>query len=239
MQIAAGWDASAQAWIKNVEVDATRLYVLDAPMLAECGDVDGKPVLDAGCGEGRFSRMLTERGAVVSGIDPTVDFIDLAKQKHPGGDYRVGFAENLPYDSESFDLVISYLVILDVDDYLGAISEMARVLKPGGRIVLANLQSFATTRVDPWVEDESGNRLHLAVDNYSEERGDAVAWNGISIINYHRPLSSYLNAFINQGLVLTRFLEPLPSAEAVEKIPRLSEYLRIPFMLVMTWSKPV
>lgn len=235
---AAGWDASAQAWIKSVEVDATRLYVLDAPMLAECGVVEGKLVLDAGCGEGRFSRMLAGRGAVVFGIDPTSDFIELAKQRHPAGDYRVGVAERLPFPDESFDLVISYLVILDVEDYLGAISEMVRVLKPGGKIVLANLQSFATTRVDPWVEDAAGNRLHVAVDNYSEERGDAVAWNGISIVNYHRPLSSYINAFIDQGLVLSRFLEPLPSKESIQKVPRLSEYLRIPFMLVMSWHKP-
>lgn len=235
---AAGWDASAQAWIKHVETDATRIHVLDAPMLAECGDVAGKAVLDDGCGEGRFSRMLAERGAVISGIDPTIDFVEVARQKHPGGDYRVGVAESLPFADESFDLVISYLVILDVDDYLSAIKEMERVLRPGGRIVLANLQSFATTRVDPWIEDEDGNRLHVAVDNYSEERGDAVTWNGISIVNYHRPLSAYLNAFIGQGLRLEKFLEPLPTDESVKLVPRLAEYQRIPFMVIMTWSKP-
>lgn len=235
---AAGWDASADAWIKNVAQDLNRIYVLDPPMLAECGDVSGRRVIDIGCGEGRFCRMLAERDAIVSGLDPTASFIDLAKEKHPDGDYRVGFAESLPYPDEFFDVVVSYVVLLDVEDYVRAIGEMARVLKPGGRAVVSNLQAFCTTREVAWIKDEEGNNLYVAVDNYLEERADTIEWNGISITNYHRPLHAYLNAFIAKGFQLAKFLEPVPSEEAVRKEPRLADYYRVPYMHVMTWAKP-
>jgi ubiquinone/menaquinone biosynthesis C-methylase UbiE len=207
-------------------------------MLAECGDVNGLDVVDIGCGEGRFCRMLAERGAQVSGIDPTDSFVEMAKAKHSDGDYRIGFAETLPYPDQAFDLAISYLVLLDVEDYRAAIAEMVRVLKPGGKAVVANIQAFVTSRVDPWIVDESGKRLYLAVDNYFEERADIIEWNDISIINYHRPLSAYMDAFIDQGLRLARFLEPVASEESVKEFPGLADYFRVPYMYVMTWQKP-
>lgn len=235
---AAGWDASAQAWIDTVQNDLNRKYVLDGPMLSECGDVDGRKILDAGCGEGRFCRMLAERGARVTGIDITAALIEEARRRHPDGEYTVGHVETLPYDDATFDLLVSYVVLLDVKDFRAAIREMARVLKPGGRAAVSNLQSFATTIERPWVRDAEGNKIHFAMDNYNEEVGTAVAWEGISIFNYHRPLHFYINAFLESGLQLVKFLEPLPSSEAVKEAPSLADYLRVPFMNLTTWRKP-
>ncbi|MBC8063684.1 MAG: methyltransferase domain-containing protein, partial [Chlorobia bacterium] len=235
---AAGWDASAQAWIDTVQNDSNRKFVLDEPMLAECGQVSRKQVLDVGCGEGRFCRMLTERGATTTGIDITVGLIEEARKRHPEGSYDVGNAEALPYNAASFDIVVSYVVLLDIPDFRAAIREMARVLKPGGKAVVSNLQSYATTIERPWMKDEAGNKLHFAMDNYNEEVGTAVEWEGISIYNYHRPLHSYLNAFLESGLQLVKFLEPLPSLESIQETPSLADYLRVPFMNLTTWLKP-
>lgn len=206
-------------------------------MLSECGDVDGLTVLDAGCGEGRFCRMLAERGARVTGIDITSALIEEARLRHPAGQYAVGNVENLPYEDDEFDIVVSYVVLLDVQDFRAAIREMARVLKHGGRAIVSNLQSFATTRDRPWIRDAEGNKLYFSMDNYNEEVGTAVEWEGISIFNYHRPLHSYMNAFLECGLQLEKFLEPLPSVQAVEAEPALADYLRVPFMNLMTWRK--
>lgn len=236
--VAAGWDASAQAWIDTVQGDSNRKFVLDGPMLAECGDVSGRRVLDVGCGEGRFCRMLAERGAIVTGVDPTVPLIEAARTSDSRGDYRVAGGESLPFENATFDLVVSYLVLIDIPDFRGAIAEMARVVKPGGKVVVANLQSFATTRELPWVRNADGEKIHFAVDNYNDEVGMDVAWNGISIINYHRPLGSYLNCFIENGLILTKFLEPVPSEEAIAQAPAIADYKRVPIMCVMTWLKP-
>ncbi len=64
-----GWDASAAAWLEDVEQNVTR-KMLDPLILHLCGDVSGRHTIDVGCGEGRFSRMLAERGALTTGIDP-------------------------------------------------------------------------------------------------------------------------------------------------------------------------
>ncbi|HXU22849.1 MAG TPA: methyltransferase domain-containing protein, partial [Tepidiformaceae bacterium] len=71
-----GWEASAAAWTRFVdEGDLNRTYLLDPVMLELSGNVSGQLVLDVGCGEGRFSRLLQARGAHVVAIDPTPSLI--------------------------------------------------------------------------------------------------------------------------------------------------------------------
>ena len=72
MTIDSGWNESAQAYIAFQDAgDRNRTLLLDPVMLDLCGDVHGRSAVDIGCGEGRFSRMLSERGASVVGIDVT------------------------------------------------------------------------------------------------------------------------------------------------------------------------
>src|SRR4051812_10521273 len=70
-QLRAQWDAAAGKWIERMRArgDASREGLLDDWMLDAVGDVARKDVIDLGCGEGRFCRMLAERGAVVTGVD--------------------------------------------------------------------------------------------------------------------------------------------------------------------------
>ncbi len=80
----------------------------------------------------RFCRMLRNNGvAGVTGVDPTLGLLDSARRRDPLGTYVEAFAEKLPFKSESFDLAISYLSMIDIPDVETAIPEMARVLKPG------------------------------------------------------------------------------------------------------------
>lgn len=239
MAIDYGWDRSASAWVQFVnEGDPSREHILDGPMLELCGDVEGKRVLDVGCGEGRFCRMLAKRGGVVTGIDPTDELIEAARMRDPDGDYRIAVAEDLPFESETFDLVVSYVVLVDIPDFRKGIIEMARVLSRGGEIVVANLNPFVTAVNPPWVKDANKNRLHLAVDNYMEERADHVAWRGIEVINFHRPMASYIQAFLKAGLILDAFDEPIPSELAINAVPDLDAARRVPYFHVMRWRKP-
>ena len=87
-------------------------------MLRLADDVSGLRVLDAGCGEGRFCRMLGERGASVTGIDPTPLLIAAAHERHPGGEYALATSERLPYAHNSFDLVVNYVSLVETADYV-------------------------------------------------------------------------------------------------------------------------
>lgn len=217
--------------------DNSRTLLLDEPMLRLAGDVAGLKVCDVGCGEGRFCRMLAERGAEVTGVEPTARLIDEARRKHPEGTYLEGVGERLPVESDSFDLVVCYLVLIDIAGYRAAINEMVRVAKPGGRILIANLNSFVTTRTNAWTRDEDGKELYVAVDNYFDERGQVISWSGIEIVNFHRPFEVYMSALLAAGLRLTHFEEPRPAPDVAEKNPSVADGLRVPFFHVMQWRK--
>jgi ubiquinone/menaquinone biosynthesis C-methylase UbiE len=233
-----GWQASADAWIadQGENGDFSRRYVLDPVMVPRALAHSPKNVLDVGCGEGRFCRLLRKNGVACTGIDPTPALLATARKRDPGGFYVKGEAEHLPFGNESFDLVVSYLTLIDIPDIHVAIPEMARVLRPGGSLLIANLNGFNTACCDVgWIKDSEGKRRFYPLDRYMEERVMWLEYRGIRIVNHHRPMSTYMRALLDQGLRLVYFDEPLPVAETHTK--KAAEYRRAPWFHVMEWQK--
>jgi SAM-dependent methyltransferase len=234
-----GWQRSASAWVADMgeRGDFGRRYVLDPVMLPRALARAPRNALDVGCGEGRFCRMLKSRDIDVVGVDPTPALIAVARTRDPHGVYVKGTAERLPFRDGTFDLVVSYLSLIDIPDVEAAVPEMARVLRPGGTLLIANLTSFNTACADEgWVKDTAGRRVHYPIDNYLQERAMWIEYRGIRILNHHRPLSTYLRALLGAGLVLTHFDEPAASPDAPGS--RAAGYARAPWFLVMEWLKP-
>jgi SAM-dependent methyltransferase len=233
-----GWDSSAQAWIESIgeRGDWGREHVLDPVMLDRVGSGRFRSALDVGCGEGRFCRMLKAAGVATIGIDPTPQLIETARRRDPAGDYRSGRAEKLEFAGENFDLVVSYLTLVDIPDFRAAIGEMARVLKPGGSLLIANLTSFTSACAERgWVEDSNGRSVHFPVDRYLDEFPFWFEWAGIRIENWHRPLAAYMAAFLQNGLHLTFFAEPgAVSGDAFQR----ERFQRVPWFVVMEWQRP-
>jgi SAM-dependent methyltransferase len=232
-----GWSESAGAWIASLgeEGDFTRRYVTDPAMMARIEGRIFRAALDVGCGEGRFCRIMRKLGIAATGVDPTSRLIDEAARRDPSGDYRIGRAEALEFPDAGFDLVVSYLTLIDIPDIEAAVREMARVLAPGGTLLIANLASFSTAGAETgWIASADGTRLHFAVDRYLEERPIEVEWEGIRIVNWHRPLSSYLGLLLEQGLRLVHFAEPWASSPDRREN---ADYGRAPWAYVMEWRK--
>ena len=78
--------------------------------------------------------MLHDRGIRCTGIDPTQRLIQHARERDQSSHYVNGRAEELPFPNESFDLVIAYLSLIDINDFRDGIREMSRVLCPGGSL---------------------------------------------------------------------------------------------------------
>ena len=229
-----GWVSSADAWIASIgdEGDWTRKTFLDTAMLERAKAHEGR-FLDIGCGEGRFVRKLQALGLNGVGIDPVEKLIEVAKDRDPKGDYRIGAGEKLDFEDASFHLTVSYLSLIDIEDFRAAIKEMTRVTKPGGTILIANLLGHFTA--GKWERGQQGDGRQFVIDNYHEERANREVWSGIDVINWHRPMGAYLEAFLANGLILRHFSEPTPPDQ---DDPKSDRYTRVPGFLVMEWGKP-
>ena len=105
-------------------------------------------------------------------------------------------------------------------------------------MVVAMHNAFVTTSPTGWLKDECGTKTLFPVDHYTFESGSKVAWRGIEVVNYHRPMSAYMSAFLDEGLHLVSYEEPLPSPQDVTDHPDLADYLRVSVFTVMEWAKP-
>jgi SAM-dependent methyltransferase len=87
----------------------------------------GTLVLDCGCGAGRFARMAADRGASVAGIDAAEGLNEIAAERTPEGEFRVGDLEELPWQEDSFEVVTGFSSFQFADDKVRALSEAGRV----------------------------------------------------------------------------------------------------------------
>jgi ubiquinone/menaquinone biosynthesis C-methylase UbiE len=105
-------------------------------VLEEILPLSGKTIIDVGCGDGSLVRLLTRRGAQVTGIEASPKQLAKARAAEPVGNERYiqGYAEELPAESRSADIVIflNSLHHVNIDDLAQALKEAARVLKHGG-----------------------------------------------------------------------------------------------------------
>lgn len=231
-----GWIESAGAWQKFVEEgDSNRTHLLDEVMLRLCGSVDQKLILDVGCGEGRFGRMLAGRGARVVGIDPVGALLASAKGKNLTRLVR-SRGERLPFPNGVFDQVVSYVTFVDIAGFEEAVSEVARVLRPGGRCVVSNVTPI-TTCSSGWVRDSEGNKLHWPVHRYFEYAGGVQSWQGITVMQHHRTLERFLGAFLRSGFLLREYLEPVPPPEALAADPGMADLFFAPLFHAMLWER--
>lgn len=139
----------------------------------------GRRVLDVGCGTGIFTRLLAQKGINVTGVDESEKMLSIAKSKPELAD--VGFinanAEHLPFPDAHFDRVLCAFMIEFACNPLKVITEMIRVLKPGGIMVIATLNSagiWAKGRVGEGVYASAKFRSPSELVNLVQARGSAV-----------------------------------------------------------------
>jgi len=127
-------------------------------ILTLLGDIRGRDVLDVGCGDGDLAVELWRRGATVTGIDASPEMVEAARAraKQEGADisFMVGEAANIPLAPERFDFVVAVTILCFVANAAPVFSEIARVLRPGGVLVIGELGKWslwaAARRVRAW-----------------------------------------------------------------------------------------
>ncbi len=230
------WDRAAErysAFVRGGKDEHARIY---EPAVQELlGDVAGKQVLDAGCGEGRWVRELARSGASVIGIDGSDKLIRLAEEAAADHEGHVRFIAGdllapLPFPDDSFDLVLANMVLMDMPRIDTTASEIARVLVPGGAFVFSIAHPCFFT--GDWVTDGKGGYLHKELRDYLHEQSETLEFWGATV-HYHRPLHTYFGALEKAGLVVESLREPVPSEEMLQESPDWERHCRIPSFLVI------
>jgi SAM-dependent methyltransferase len=126
------WGSEPRDWAANE--DQQRPTYEEA--IRQVGIEEGSSVLDIGCGSGVFLRLAADRGAHVSGLDASEALIEVAHERVPEADLRVGEMEALPFADDTFDLVTGFNSFFFAADMTAALREAGRVAKPGAAVVI-------------------------------------------------------------------------------------------------------
>jgi ubiquinone/menaquinone biosynthesis C-methylase UbiE len=239
------WDLSAEliAAYCSKYGDINKEVLLTPVILEILGRVADKNILDAGCGEGFLSRLMAERGAFVTAVDYSAKLLEIARKRTADNlqiEYLHANLEHLDMlNDDTFDIVVSCVVIQDVPDYQAAVKEMYRVLQPGGTCILAMTHPCFSSD-GGWVKDSKGKKLYWKIDNYFYERGFEISLTPNSDnnpIGFHRTLTSYFRTIVGTGFMIEDMMEPYPSQEAIGRHPDFIDDLRMTHFLVFRLRK--
>jgi 2-polyprenyl-3-methyl-5-hydroxy-6-metoxy-1,4-benzoquinol methylase len=213
------WDGSEYSLYHNLVIPQVLQFL---------GDVAGRTVLDAGCGEGFLARLLASRRAQVTAVDISARLIELAKAQDTIGSvyYLVqDLSKGFPFSEQSFDLVVSNLVLNDVYDYIGYITTLGAVTKLGGRVVLSMNNPYSAV-----VRDKAGSYYDSGVATLY--RG--LSKEGVHVYYFHRTLEEYITAFRDAGFLL-RSLSDLRATDLIP--PYIVPWEHMPFIIVLELIK--
>lgn len=194
--------------------------------------------LEVGCGEGRVSRDLRTRGYAVVGLDSSKTLIAAARDADPGGEYVVGRAEALPFDTASFDLVVAYNSLMDVDEMPDAVAEIGRVLKPDGTLCA----SITHPMVDSggWRDEQTFviDKPYLERKRY-EGTFEREGLPAFTFRGWVYPLETYSRALEAAGFVIEALREPAMPDALAEQRPRTRarRWQRLPNFLTIRASR--
>jgi SAM-dependent methyltransferase len=188
-----------RVWSQTYDEPGNPAFEVDEPVITDI--VDGLPAgdaLDAACGTGRIARLLADRGHRVLGVDSSPEMLARARAQVPEGTFQLGDLTALPLPAAETDLVVCALALTHVRDLAGVLAEFARVLRPGGHVVLSDMHPETVLRGwIPSARDPDGRAAR--------------------VISHRHSIGDYVRAAVNAGLRTLRCEEPVleePSVSA-------------------------
>ena len=203
------WERNAADWIRWAREPGHDTYWrFHRDRFFELVPAPGRLTVDIGCGEGRLTRDLAERGHRVIGIDTSAPALAAARALSPELEFVEADASKLPLDDGRVDLAIAFMSLQDIDDMAGAVREAGRVLEPGGRFAIAVVHPINSAhRLD---REHPEQPLEL-IDSYFDRRH--YTWslerNGLAITleSVHWTFEDYFGSLAAAGLVVDSLRE--------------------------------
>ncbi|MDP9306903.1 MAG: class I SAM-dependent methyltransferase [Actinomycetota bacterium] len=197
----------------------------------------GRLTLDVGCGEGRLARDLKERGHNVRAFDASPALVEAAREAEPLLEVTQADAGALPVEDGASDLVVSFMVLMNLDDLEGVVHEAARVLDPGGHFCVAITHPINTAGKFETREPDSA---FVITESYFEaHRNDLRAERDgltMTFVDLHRPLQDYAEALERAGFAIQRIREIGDEEEPPQRESQL-RWRRVPLFLHVRAAK--
>lgn len=227
--------------IRDSEVNANNLFEIPA-LFSMMPDLNGKKVLDLGCGFGEHCMRLIKDGAEqVTGIDISEKMLEIARKENsnPKIDYIHMPMEDIAQLNKQFDVVISSLAFHYVEDFSGVVKNIYKILYENGLFIFSQENPLCTCHSggDRWTRDEKGNKVYLNLADYGIEGERKSAWFVNNVIKYHRTFSTIVNTLIESGFVIEKMIEPLPNDKLLEEYPQYKDLLHKPDFLLIKAKK--
>lgn len=234
------WETHAGWWQHHFTQGADPEYEEQILPLTDEHLAGATRVLDVGCGEGQLSRRAAAGGAWVVGVDLTANQLRAASERGGGVRYARAAAERIPFAADSFDAAVICLTLEHLDPFEPAVEEVARVLVPGGRLVLFLNHPLLQAPGSGWIDDHILGEQYWRIGPYLV---DDVAMEevapGVKLAFMHRPLHRYVNVMAGCGLLVEHMDEPRPPPGFMLMAPEYTEAGSIPRLLVLRARKHV
>ncbi len=210
--------------------DFSKRHLVNAHVLRLFGELSGRRVLDAGCGEGYFSRLLASAGAHVIGVDPGRSLIDraieLETQRQQGIRYVEADLTRLPDLGGPFDAVLCSMVLPAIPDWRPAMRSCVEALAPGGTFIFtANHPCFE--QLWPTWRAHGTYQTNRYLQEYELPMRQAS--------DFHRTISTYLNEVIRLGCRIREVVEPGldPAVAEASGVEGIESYVHLPNFLIV------
>ena len=180
----ADWNQVAETYARSDSGD-DRIYQQFRDVIWESlGDLQGRDVLDLGCGHGWLSQRMAEAGASVWGVDGSQALLDIARSRYPDIDFtQYNLAQGLPPSERKFDRVIANMVLMDIPDIDHLLAAVRYVLKPDGKFCLpCRIPAFSTIKRTRMSKQDSGFVRSLAISKRKHGASKASAATIIIIV---------------------------------------------------------
>ncbi|MCL4374549.1 class I SAM-dependent methyltransferase [Patescibacteria group bacterium] len=224
----AQWNDSADWYDKNMgeEGDKLNRTIIRPNVLRVLGNLQGKTLLDVGCGSGYLTSELAKTAEKIVGTDFAPDFVKICREKYKN-QHNLSFqvqdvTQEFIFPSESFDIVLCKMVLQYVENIDNFAKESTRLLKMGGKVVVIvdhpfNSQFYyaqsLTGKKNPKYEDLK--------DYFSREPQTKLSlWGKVKLTWYPKTISDYIQPFTKVGLHLSNIEELEETKESV-RIPRI------------------
>jgi SAM-dependent methyltransferase len=234
------WESEAEHWIAWARTPGHDDYWEYSPaFFRDIVPAPGRRTLEIGYGEGRVTRDLERLDHRMFAIDAAPSLILAAKEADPGGRYALADAARLPFSDGSFDLVVAYNSLMDMDDMTLTVREAARVLSRGGRFCisvthpLADAGKFEGRSADARFVIK-GDYLNPGIFDETFERAGLV----MRFHGFMHPIESYVRALEEPGLLIERLREPAQRGDVVASDPAERRWQRLPMFLFVRALKP-